>query len=83
MICRRSFLKCAAVGTGTAAASASWLTFSQSRAALLGRRLWDDARRNVAAAALTPEPSKWAENGITLAWLGHSSVLINFYGMFI
>lgn len=29
----------------------------------------------------TPAPSNWDDNGITLAWLGHATVLINFYGV--
>lgn len=28
-----------------------------------------------------PKPGTWDPNGITAAWLGHSSVLINFYGV--
>jgi L-ascorbate metabolism protein UlaG (beta-lactamase superfamily) len=30
---------------------------------------------------LRPAPGSWSHNGITAAWLGHSSVLINFYGV--
>jgi len=30
-----------------------------------------------------PEPGKWLDNDITLAWIGHSTVLINFYGKWI
>ncbi|HZR20919.1 MAG TPA: MBL fold metallo-hydrolase [Verrucomicrobiae bacterium] len=29
----------------------------------------------------TPSPAAWDPNGITAAWLGHSTVLINFYGL--
>lgn len=28
-----------------------------------------------------PDPHAWSENGVTLAWLGHATVLINFYGV--
>jgi L-ascorbate metabolism protein UlaG (beta-lactamase superfamily) len=35
----------------------------------------------VPAAAYTPSPSTWTDNAITLAWLGHATVLINFYGV--
>lgn len=31
--------------------------------------------------AKRPLPATWDKNGITAAWLGHSSVLINFYGV--
>jgi L-ascorbate metabolism protein UlaG (beta-lactamase superfamily) len=29
----------------------------------------------------TPEPASWRDNAVTLAWLGHATVLINFYGV--
>ncbi len=83
MICRRSFLKYAAAGTGATAGGGAWLTISDSRAARLGRRLMADARREVAAAPAKPKPEMWSDNAITMAWLGHSSVLINFYGVHI
>ncbi len=31
----------------------------------------------------TPEPENWDNDKITLAWVGHSTVLINFYGTWI
>jgi len=30
-----------------------------------------------------PEPGKWSNDDVTLAWIGHSTVLINFYGKWI
>jgi L-ascorbate metabolism protein UlaG (beta-lactamase superfamily) len=30
-----------------------------------------------------PEPGKWLDTDITLSWIGHSTVLINFYGKWI
>lgn len=30
---------------------------------------------------MTPVPEKWSSNDITAAWLGHSTVLLNFYGV--
>jgi L-ascorbate metabolism protein UlaG (beta-lactamase superfamily) len=40
-----------------------------------------DAQRKILPAKAKPEPARWSDNQITLAWLGHSSVLINFYGI--
>ena len=37
--------------------------------------------RPIAPAFAKPEPSKWTDTQVTLAWLGHSTVLLNFYGM--
>jgi L-ascorbate metabolism protein UlaG (beta-lactamase superfamily) len=37
--------------------------------------------RPFAPAFAKPEPSKWSNAQLTLAWLGHSTVLINFFGV--
>jgi L-ascorbate metabolism protein UlaG (beta-lactamase superfamily) len=37
--------------------------------------------RPIAPAFTRPEPSKWSNTQVTLAWLGHSTVLINFFGV--
>jgi L-ascorbate metabolism protein UlaG (beta-lactamase superfamily) len=40
-----------------------------------------DTGRGVHSPKYVPEPNAWTDDGITAAWLGHSTVLINFYGM--
>jgi L-ascorbate metabolism protein UlaG (beta-lactamase superfamily) len=37
--------------------------------------------RPIAPASAKPEPSKWNDTQLTLAWIGHSTVLINFFGV--
>src|SRR5262245_23521712 len=37
--------------------------------------------RGPTPAPQTPTPERWVDNAITLAWLGHATVLINFYGV--
>ena len=37
--------------------------------------------RDIPAAPHTPNPWIWPDNAVTLSWLGHASVLINFYGV--
>jgi L-ascorbate metabolism protein UlaG (beta-lactamase superfamily) len=37
--------------------------------------------RPIAPAFAKPEPSKWSDTQVTLSWLGHSTVLINFFGI--
>jgi L-ascorbate metabolism protein UlaG (beta-lactamase superfamily) len=37
--------------------------------------------RPIAPAFAKPEPEKWSNAGVTLAWLGHATVLINFFGI--
>jgi L-ascorbate metabolism protein UlaG (beta-lactamase superfamily) len=37
--------------------------------------------RPIAAAFATPMPATWSDAQVTLAWLGHATVLINFFGI--
>src|SRR5438876_7803273 len=37
--------------------------------------------RPITPASAKPEPSKWSDTQFTLAWIGHSTVLINFFGV--
>jgi len=45
------------------------------------RGLVEDATRGIGKPKFTPSPGTWNANGITAAWLGHSTVLLNFYGL--
>ena len=79
---RRKFLKCFLAGTGTAlGGSACWLAASKRRAAYWLRQVLADAGRGIAPAPVMPDPAKWSDNRITICWLGHATVLINFYGI--
>jgi L-ascorbate metabolism protein UlaG (beta-lactamase superfamily) len=81
---RRRFLKYFAAGSGTVlGGSVWWIATSKQRAARWTRRLVTDARRSITPAAAKPEPAKWSDNQITLSWIGHATVLINFYGIHI
>jgi L-ascorbate metabolism protein UlaG (beta-lactamase superfamily) len=37
--------------------------------------------RQISPASAKPGPSKWSDAQVTLAWIGHSTVLINFFGV--
>jgi AcrR family transcriptional regulator len=65
---RRGFLFAAGAGLGATALSVP----PSVRARATG---------NVLPAAQTPDPAVWPDNNIRLAWLGHATVLINFYGV--
>jgi L-ascorbate metabolism protein UlaG (beta-lactamase superfamily) len=65
---RRGFLLAAGAGLGAAAIS-------------LPPSMLVRMTGNVLPAAHTPDPAVWSDNSITLAWLGHATVLINFYGV--
>ena len=49
-----------------------------------GRRFLEDRleerRTQIAPAPHKPDPSRWRDDRLTVAWLGHATVLINFYG---
>jgi len=40
-------------------------------------------RRRIAPAPYKPDPSTWRDDRLTLSWLGHSTLLINFFGVWI
>ena len=40
-----------------------------------------EVERDVPGTRYRPTPATWNDNAITLAWLGHATVLINFYGV--
>src|SRR5438445_11637862 len=40
-----------------------------------------ESRRPISPAFAKPQPATWSDAQITLAWLGHATVLINFFGI--
>ena len=78
---RRKFLIAGEAAAGlSAGAGALWLSLSDSRRAQFLRSILADFRRDPVRPRLRPDPASWNSNRITAAWLGHSTVLINFYG---
>ena len=45
------------------------------------RQRFSELGQRIVAAPQTPHPETWSSSAITLAWLGHATVLINFYGV--
>jgi L-ascorbate metabolism protein UlaG (beta-lactamase superfamily) len=75
---RRTFVAgglAAGIGGGT------WLGTSQAWAARFVRGRIDEIGRDIPGAPHKPAPDTWSDNTVTLAWLGHATVLINFYGV--
>jgi L-ascorbate metabolism protein UlaG (beta-lactamase superfamily) len=76
---RRTFLTAGASGLGGLS------TLLGLRAVVLtgapARPAWGETDREGRSMAVAPTPTTWSDNAITLAWLGHSTVLINFYGV--
>jgi L-ascorbate metabolism protein UlaG (beta-lactamase superfamily) len=58
----------------TRSAAGRWIAY-------LWREWTIESWRAIAPASAKPEPSKWSDAQVTLAWIGHSTVLINFFGV--
>jgi len=74
---RRALLASGAV----AGAGAIWTSMSSSWSARFLRDRMAEWGRDVPPAPHTPAPGSWDDNAVTLAWLGHATVLVNFYGL--
>ncbi|MGE0459885.1 MAG: MBL fold metallo-hydrolase [Vicinamibacterales bacterium] len=77
LIKRRTLLATGAL----AGAGALWTTLSSSWSARFLRERMAEWGQDVPAAPHTPTPASWDDTAITLAWLGHATVLVNFYGL--
>jgi L-ascorbate metabolism protein UlaG (beta-lactamase superfamily) len=77
---RRKFIKYAGIGTALGL-TGYWLGTSQSRVARLIRMLTADIRREIQPAPVKPNPAAWSDNEVSICWIGHATVLINFYGV--
>jgi L-ascorbate metabolism protein UlaG (beta-lactamase superfamily) len=75
---RRAFI---ATGTLAGVGGGAWIGTSSSWAARFVRGRFDEIGRDIPKAPHTPSPHTWHDNAITLAWLGHATVLVNFYGV--
>jgi L-ascorbate metabolism protein UlaG (beta-lactamase superfamily) len=68
-------------GGALASAGAAWTAMSSSWSARFLRERFAEWGRDLPPAPHKPTPGTWRDNAITLAWLGHATVLINFYGL--
>jgi L-ascorbate metabolism protein UlaG (beta-lactamase superfamily) len=72
----------AVLATGVVAGvGAAWANLSSSWGARFLRERFAELGKDVPAAPRKPAPATWDDNAVTLAWLGHATVLVNFYGL--
>ncbi len=64
-----------------ASAGAVWTSLSSPRPARFLRDRFAEWGRDVPPAPHKPAPAAWDDNHITVTWLGHATVLVNFYGL--
>src|SRR5436190_811437 len=78
-VSRRKFIKLA--GGASAAGGAAWIGLSQSWTPKFVRERISEIGVDVCKPTSIPTPADWKDTNITASWLGHASVLINFYGL--
>jgi L-ascorbate metabolism protein UlaG (beta-lactamase superfamily) len=78
MLDRRTFVT---TGLVASVGSGAWLGTSSSWAARFVRERVAEVGRDVPDAPHKPDLAGWSDNAVTLAWLGHATVLVNFYGV--
>jgi L-ascorbate metabolism protein UlaG (beta-lactamase superfamily) len=66
---------------GSFGAAGVWISSSDQLAARAVRGFVAETGRTVLKPKFIPTPESWNSSRITAAWLGHSTVLMNFYGM--
>jgi L-ascorbate metabolism protein UlaG (beta-lactamase superfamily) len=64
-----------------AGAGALWTGMSSSWTARFLRDRLAEWGKDIPPAPNRPRPDSWADNALTVAWLGHATVLVNFYGL--
>jgi L-ascorbate metabolism protein UlaG (beta-lactamase superfamily) len=70
------------LATGAAAGlGAAWTSLSSNWGARFLRERVAEWGREVPPAPRKPSPGTWNDNAVTLAWLGHATVLVNFHGL--
>lgn len=79
---RRKFLKRSGIAALAGLAGGSvWMKYSDSRLARVGRMILGDIGRIPSPAPKAPRPETWDDNHVTFTWIGHATILINFYGV--
>ena len=69
------------VGLATATTAGAWFSFSNHAGARFVRQALQETTRDILPAPHKPLPLTWSDREITASWLGHATVLVNFYGL--
>ncbi|HKV39578.1 MAG TPA: MBL fold metallo-hydrolase [Blastocatellia bacterium] len=67
----------------TAKALKIYAKFARQHGANFFRQRVQDSRNPIAPAPFKPAVTQWSDDTLTLAWLGHATVLMNLYGTWI
>jgi L-ascorbate metabolism protein UlaG (beta-lactamase superfamily) len=66
---------------GFLGAAGYWAGCSDELGARVLRGMVAESSRRIVKPKFTPAPNTWSNNEITATWLGHSTVLVNFFGL--
>ena len=69
------------VGLTASATAGAWFSLSNQAGARYIRQALQETTRNIVPARNKPCPLAWNDREVTAAWLGHATVLLNFYGL--
>ena len=69
------------VGLTSAATVGTWFSVSHDAGARYVRQALQETTREIAPVSNKPAPLTWSDRDVTAAWLGHATVLVNFYGL--
>ena len=69
------------VGLASASAAGLWFSISEQAGARFVRQAIQETTRPILAPPNKPQPLTWSDREVNAAWLGHATVLINFYGL--
>jgi L-ascorbate metabolism protein UlaG (beta-lactamase superfamily) len=75
-VSRRRFIALGAMGS-----AGLWTGCSDAFGARFVRGFINEVGRPIARPRSIPRPQEWNSNAITASWLGHATVLVNFYGL--
>jgi L-ascorbate metabolism protein UlaG (beta-lactamase superfamily) len=78
---QRKFSRRRFLAAGSLSAVGVWISSSHQLGARVVRGVVAETGRKMLKPEFSPRPETWNSNGITAAWLGHSTVLMNFYGV--
>jgi hypothetical protein len=78
---KRKFSRRQFVGAAAALSAGAWFSSTNFAGARFLRQALQETARQVNPPKHKPTPNSWNDAEITATWLGHATVLINFYGL--
>ena len=81
MTLKRKFTRRHFFGTTALASAGAWFSLTDFAGARFVRQALQETTRAISPPKHKPTPGLWSDNEVNVAWLGHATVLVNFYGV--